>query len=236
MFPAIVSLNNKITQLYIWILWLIWHYIKNIKGFYSTILSKINLFSLSAPSPSTLPRSLVARTNASPSVQRAACNRYLRWRQDEVREREIRDAPLTKTWWSDRRRTSGGSTSRERKRKRENAAEMHGGSHAHTRPAHDSSVGIRRLFPPRGLSSLRRPVSRWAPGLTRTELCHRAALVTRLLFNARENMRQAATYASTTVHVITLWRLNDPESRTESWPAKFYARNRDSWNLWISLN
>jgi len=42
----------------------------------------------------------------------------------------------------------------------------------------------------------RHPVGRQAPGLTRTELCHRAALCYEAVIQrARENMRRAATYA-----------------------------------------
>ena len=141
-------------------------------------------------------------------------------------EREIRDVPPTKTaitGWSDQQRSGaarrgGGSTGRERKRKRERIED-----HTHMRdPACtwlEASDCIRRLFPSRDCPPF---VSRCHPadelrGLTRTELCHRAALCYEAVIQrARENMRRAETYVSTTVHAYCGgWSIRKTEPKVE---------------------
>lgn len=159
-------------------------------------------------------------------------------------EREIRDAPPTKTGWSDRRRTGGGSTGRGRERERERMQRGRTEDHTHMREsactwlgAAASAVSFRPaivlLFVP-----LRRRPCQALRSLTRTELCHRAALCYEAVIQrARENMRRAATYASTTRCAARLLRgLIDPESRTENRSRRnFYAQSRDTGRKWLSL-
>lgn len=168
-FPAIVSLNNKITKLYLNSVINMTLYQKY-QGILPTILSKINLYFLSLSSPpSLLPLSFdtiapITRCTHQRFSLRAACGMqqvsaltsgWSEWEREREGKRE--------TWCpADKDAVIGSETRQRRKyesRKKEKESGRSGDARRiartyETRPAHDSSVGIRRLFPPRGLSAL----------------------------------------------------------------------------------
>lgn len=179
----------------------------DLKEFYpgaKSIFVIFSLASLASPSPS---RSFVARINASLSVRHAtgirtdvtASGRSERERdmlRPADKDNQIGDEPTEKVRQkldrdSECERTFAVGTLSEN--------HTHMRDSARLRTSTESAVSfLSAIVPSRPVC---RFVGRRAPGLTRTELCHRdAPCYEAVIQRARENMRRAATYASTMVH------------------------------------